>query len=179
MNFHVLRVGQQFSFPGRTIPPNFDGGILEASPDGFWLLIYLSGISGKERKLLAEAKISVRLLESREMVLSLIRFGDSPLIFELPFDPTLYADDRAITLINRVNTLQLVGLESSDATIQVLRLLSIPRELQRRWRKSWEAVFQIPNVSAQYNDWLDKLYARYSVVQLWDMAEYVGKLGEL
>lgn len=179
MDLHVLKVGQQFSLPGRMIPPNFDGGMLEASPDAFWLLIYLSGMNENERKLLSKAKIATKVLESQEMLLSLIRFGDSPLIFELPFDPTLYADGRAIKLINRLNTLQLIGVESASSTIQVLRLLSIPHELRRRWAKSWEAVTRMPDASAMYSDWLDKLYAHYSVTQLWDMADYAGKLGEI
>lgn len=160
-----------------TLQKGFEGAIFEAA-DGFTLILGMPSLSQKERETLRKAKISVRTIEQDGLLLTLIRFGGTPIIFELNFDPTLYEDNRLTDLLKQVNTLQIIGVDTEDLTIQSLRLVSIPSKLLTRWNMVWRNALNEPDFSIRYNAWIDSLYARYSTVKLWDQAVYIGNLGD-
>src|SRR5690606_27619173 len=135
----ALGVGEPIPEQWRgAVQRGFEGAYLEAvKDDGFYALLCLPNISGKEKETLKTTKINVRIVENDGMLLTLIRFGSTPLIFELNFDPTLYPDQRAIELLDFSDLLQIVGIDTKDLTIQALRVVTIPRRLIDEWRKSW------------------------------------------
>ncbi len=70
-----------------------EGARFEQLDTGEWfIIIYMGQPSKEERKIVRKAKILTRYLidESKTMVMALIRFESSPIIYELVFDPTRY-----------------------------------------------------------------------------------------
>jgi len=174
-----LEVGEEFDlFKGKFLAGQ-DGAIFEAlHGGGFALIIYLSNMNNKEKELLRKGKIQVRVIrETDYFVLTLVRFASSPLIFEIVFDPLLYKDEREDQLGDS-NIVYIVGIESNTNIIQTLRMANMPVRLYHIFQSSWEKAKDIPDFSTKYNRWIEDLEKRYSVLELWDMGEYVGKMGE-
>lgn len=171
--FTKLEVGKPSPFPAK---PNFDGAHFEADQRGFLFLIYLSAMNSKERRALKSEIIRSRVLKDDNKLLTLIKFGTSDLIFELSFDPNLYKDNRS-EQINKVNTVQVVGIDSRDNTLQALRLASVPKNLLGTWRDCFQSAKEDDSFSKKYGAWLDQLYSRHSVLDLWNVAENTGTFG--
>lgn len=172
--FTKLEVGKPSPFPSKL---NFDGGHFEADQNGFLFLIYLSGMKAKEKRSFKSDVVRARTIRDEDKLLTLIRFGSSPLIFELSFDPTLYKDERAYDLIEKTNTVQIICIDSKDNTLQVLRLVSMPNELRNTWHEYWERARNDANFSQEYTRWLNSLYSSHSVINLWNKAKNAGSFG--
>jgi len=127
--------------------------------------------------LLRQGKISVRIIHELDYLLTLIKFESSQLIFELPFDPTKYKDDRVDKLLNS-NMLQIITIESSNNIVKGLRMVSIPFKLFNLWITVWTNAKNIFDYSNKYERWMNDLDNRYSLLNLWDRGIYIGKMGE-
>jgi len=127
--------------------------------------------------LLRQGKISVKIIHELDYLLTLIKFGSSQLIFELPFDPIKYKDDRTNKLLSS-NMLQIIGVESCNNIVKCLRMVSIPFKLFNSWITVWTNAKNIPDYSNKYDRWMNDLDNRYSLLNLWDRGIYVGKMGE-
>lgn len=150
--FSGLEVGKPSPFPAK---PNFDGGYFEADENGFLFLLYIQGITAKEKRSLKNEIIRVRTIREDNKLLMMIRFGTSPIIFELSFDPTLYRDGRAYDLVENVNTVQIIGIDSKDNKLQLLRFVSVPAGLLNLWKECWQSAAGSSNFSQDYNRWLN------------------------
>ena len=70
---------------------------------GDWLIIiYMGQPSKEERKIIRKANVVTRHLidESKTMVMALIRFEFTGIIYELVFDPTRYKKPRKVNVGN-------------------------------------------------------------------------------
>lgn len=176
-----LSVGKPFElFTGKDMRGR-DGAVFESLEEGygFAFVVYLSNMKEEERNLLWSAKISVRMIqETDSFTLALLRFGNSPMIFEVVFDPTLYGDNRASQLTLKNNLVNIIGVESNTNIIQTLRVVSMPRKLMEKWRVAWDKAREQADFTEKYHKWVRDLDNRYSVFQLWDYASYIGKMGE-
>ncbi|WP_182102710.1 hypothetical protein [Niallia taxi] len=139
---------------------------------------FFFNMSAKEKQLLQTKKVSVRLLHEGDFTLALLRVGNSPLMFELVFDPTIYGDDRAVDHLKRSNMIYIFGIESATNTVETMRPANLPKKLHETWLKVWEKALVSDGYSEKYQAWVQDIYQRYSTERLWDMAVYVGKLGE-
>ena len=179
----VLKVGDIFElFYGRDMVGQ-DGCIFEKFKEGneYCLVVYMSGINNKERELLRYSKILVRVIQEGNFILTMIRYGNSNLVFEYTFDPSLYKDGRMDDLLKlklRSNLIYIIGVESNTNIIQTLRLVNMPMELLKKYIIIWSEVDSMEDYSGKYVKWVDDLDNRYSVLELWDMGVYVGKMGE-
>jgi len=169
-----LEVGKSSPFPAK---PMHDGGIFEADQNGFLFLIYLSGMTAKERNTLKNEIIQSRIIKEENRLLTLIRFGTSPLIFEMMFDPNRYDDNRAYDLIERTNTVFVIGIDSKNNTLQSLRYVTMPKDLRDVWNKKWNEAKSEKNFSSTYDAWYNMLCSNYNTLQLWDIGQRIGVFG--
>jgi hypothetical protein len=80
-----------------------DGARFEQMDTGdLIIIIYMGQPSKEERKIVRKAKIVPRYIidESKSMMMALIRFESSPIIYELVFDPTRYKKPRKVNIGN-------------------------------------------------------------------------------
>lgn len=171
-----MQVGEHFEVfqPGAIM----NGGILEILHDkGLMLVLYMQNMRKSEEQAIRKSKIHVRTIKEWPNMLMLIRFASPDnLIFEISFDAGLYSDERR-NYLGETNLLQIVGVESTNNTIRAMRLVSIPRNLLATMVRYWSPSTDKDHF-ARYRCWIDNLYARYTTMQLWNMAEYTGQLGE-
>lgn len=195
----VLQVGKPFElFYGRNMK-GLDGCIFERlkndddKGEEYCLVVYMNGMSEKERELLRFGKIRVRVIQEGDFLLTMVKFGSSELVFEISFDPLLYKDGRMDNLIN-CNMIYVVGIESRDGIIKSLRLVNMPRRLLLRFVSVWGKVIgsresssdvksydkscNYSDYSRKYVRWVEDLDKRYSVLDLWGLGEDVGVMGE-
>ena len=176
-----LMCGQQAPVP--FLPhAGAEGAGFEQMDTGEWFIIYMGEPSKEERKIVRKAKILTRYLidESNTMVMALIRFQSSPIIYELVFDPTKY---RAIEWKDRIdwwdksNTVSLLLIDSATGIIGAIRLANMPKTLWEAWRESWRKSLSIEDYSRKYSEWISALW-QHPTMELWNKAVPSGIFGE-
>lgn len=177
--FTVLEVGKPFElFYGRNMTGQ-TGCIFEQLNDGqFCLVVYMDNMSLEEVIALRTAKIQVRVIkETDDFVLTLIKYGNSPLVFEIAFDPTLYTDERR-KMFEKSNMLSIISVDSNSNSIKTLRYVSMPLKLYDLYRGAWSLALHREEFSERYTRWIDDLDRRYSVLELWSRGEKYGEMGQ-
>jgi hypothetical protein len=100
---------------------------------GDWIIIiYMRQPSKEERKVIRKAKVVTRYIidESKSMVMALIRFESSPIIYELVFDPTRYKAIEwkgRIEWWNKSNTVSILVIDSVTGIIEGIRVANMPK----------------------------------------------------
>lgn len=179
--YTTIAVGQQFDlFKEKGFRLLNDGCYLEAleSDDGFMMVLFLAGLKPDEKEILETEIMRTRIIQQGNKILFLIRFGESPMVFEASFDPTLYKDQRAMQIVFNNHMLTLVTVERFDNTIQTLRYTNFPMKLKQALITAWDSAYQEPNYSENYTEFLDGLYLRFSTLDLWEIATPTGFFGE-
>ena len=73
----------------------YEGSLMEMHEGSeLSIIIMMPNIKEKEVKDLKNKKIKVKVLENKNMLVTYINFSGTPLIFELPFNPEKYSDNR-------------------------------------------------------------------------------------
>jgi len=178
-----LAIGQQAPTP--FLPaPGTEGARFEQLDSGeSFIIICMTSPSKEETKIIRKAKILARYLidESQTMVMALIRFEYSPIIYELVFDPTRYRaiewKDR-IEWWNKSNTVSLLLIDSDSGIIGALRVANMPKTLWNVWRDSWRRSLSVEDYTQKYSKWINTLWQQ-KTMELWNMATPCGTFGEL
>jgi len=176
----ALEVGKEFPMfiNSKRNMVNADGCIFEILPENDYIIcIYMRGMNKNEISALRYEKIKCKYIQEGDFILPLIRYGNTELIFELNLDPTLYKDGRGNNLL-KTNMLTIVGIESMTNVINTLRYCNFPVRLYSKLITIWDKAKDINNYSDKYTRWVNDIDNRYSLVQLWDMGIYIGKMGE-
>lgn len=158
--------------------PDHDGAFLEALPPGGMVaLLYLSGMRALERIVIEMEPMDVRVVEEGEFVLTLLKFGDTPVLFSLEHDPRKYGDLRSLNAIRRTNRIDIIAVESTKNEVRVIRPAHFPEHLRQAWKRSWLAAMADRSYSERYQEWLNALWKRWrDVRRLWERARDVGRL---
>ena len=156
-----------------------DGCIFEALPkdQGYILCLYANRMSKREYEILRHEEIKCKYIQEGDFILTLIGYGNTELMFEISYDPTLYKDGRGINFI-KSNMLTVVGIESTTNVINTLRYCNIPVKLYSKLITIWDKAKDIENYSQKYTNWMNDLDSRYSLLELWDIGVYAGEMGE-
>lgn len=177
----LITVGQEFPLfqNGTKDMYGLDGGIFEAleDGDGYMYSLYLMNPIQEEILAVRTKTISVRVIQEDNFVLPLIRFGNTLMIFEMSFDPTLYKDARAFQFKDANNLLSIVLIDSSNGKVNALRQANLPLKLIQLCSEKWANAFLELDYSRKYKEWYHKLQS-IPLEVLWDRALYLGKMGE-
>jgi len=110
-------------------------------------------------------------------VLTLLRFGNTPLTFCLEHDPRKYGNLRSIETIRRTNRIDIIAVESVKNEVRVIRPVRFNDQLRAIWKRSWMAAMADPTYTEKYQLWLDRIWKRYrDVTRLWKLGRPVGQL---
>jgi hypothetical protein len=177
--FTEISVGGKFTLFQERYNSFTDGCYFEAleDNDGFIMTIYLAGMDQEEKTILESQKIHAKIVKDGNKILGLIRYGDSPLIFEMGFDPTLYKDKRAMQIAFDNHMLTIIGVERSNNIVQTLRMTNFPMRLKQAFITAWSSAYEEEDYTERYTKWLNYLY-QYDTWTLWENATDVGYFGE-
>jgi hypothetical protein len=178
-NITTIQVGKEYDLFTRGTGIS-DGAYFEAldDNDGFFMSIYLGGMDLREKLSLESEQINARMIKEGNKILFLTRYGDTALIFEASFDPTLYGDERVMQIAFNNHMVTFVGIERSNNVVQTLRQANFPMKLKQALITAWTSAFKEEGYSLAYTKWTTDLYKRYSTFELWDRAKDVGYFGE-
>jgi hypothetical protein len=175
--FAKIQVGEPFTLFRNKLG---DGSYFESLDDngGFIMATYLYHMSPEERDLLWGGEIHTKMIREGNKIIFLLKFGDSDLINEVYFDPTLYNDKRAMQIAFDNHMVQFVSIERSNNIIKTLRMANFPMNLKQACITSWSKAYDEQNYSENYGNWIGQLMANYSTLELWAKGEYAGQFGE-
>jgi len=174
-----ITIGDNFElFTGRNYKGQ-SGCLLEAdSNGGFCIVIYLDNITPEEIFMLRNYQIKVRVFkDASHLIVNMIKFEPDGSIFEMIFDPTLYSEEKQ-QLIFQSNMALLLGVDSNTNKIMTLGYFNIPKRMYVGLLGQYQEAKKIDDYSAKYNRWINDIESRYSIEQMWDMATYIGRMGE-
>ncbi|MCY9666452.1 hypothetical protein M5X11_16025 [Paenibacillus alginolyticus] len=162
------------------------GAIIEALTDvngqgaGFALVLYMPRATDEEIRLFNSERVNVRIIkETNSFSLSIFRFGNTPLIYEAAFDPTLYTDNRAMQLALESNFLYMFIVDTDDDNrIKAMRAGSFPRMMRTKLLSVWTNAVKQSGFRDKYQAWVHDLWSRYTTKQLWKIADYSGWIGD-
>jgi hypothetical protein len=170
--------------PASFLPhPGAEGARFEQMDTGDWIIIiYMGQPTKEERKIVRKAKVVTRYLidESKTMVMALIRFESSAIIYELVFDPTRYKAiewKERTEWWNQSNTVTLLVIDSVTGIIEGIRVANMPKTLWEVWQESWRKSLSIEDYTRKYDSWIKTLWQR-NTMELWNTATPSGVFGE-
>lgn len=178
----LLQVGKPFADKKFLGAP--DGATLLLDGSGFLLALHISNPDEKETALCAKGAVETAYCRQDAYWLGLIRFRDEPSFsFDFPFDITKHPGgdlQSALSAVCGTNLLLTVLIDTSDACVRSIRLVSMPdafidslREACRL-QASWG-----PHFPAVYSMWRNDLYHSYPTIDgLWQAACKSGNLGD-
>jgi hypothetical protein len=174
-----INVGDEYTLYKEAVPHLQDGSYFEALDDesGFIMTTYLTDMSEEEKFLLRNGVINARMIREENFILFILRFGHSPLMFEVSFDPTLYKDRRAMQITFDNHMVHFVGVEKRTNTVQTLRTANFPMKLKQACITAWHNAYNDLDYSRKYMEWYDGLLS-FSTPELWEKGEDVGFFGE-
>ncbi len=178
MESSVFQAGQLFKpYEDKPLPLQEHSKLAMNASGHLLLIICLNNISEKELQQLSTLPIVVRILDdSAGHLLPFFRLGKTDFIFETPFDPCVYNEDR-ICLLPFDEKLTMVVIETSSNAIIVSRFISLPRALCRKLLINWTAAFEKPeHFSAAYSRWVESLQSIMRIKILW---RFAGEQAEL
>ncbi|MEN6326024.1 MAG: hypothetical protein ABFD18_07445 [Syntrophomonas sp.] len=178
MEVWSFEVGQPFGlYVNKSLPMQDQCKLAMNEVGHLMIIIALTDMTRKERDILWSSPIKVRLLEDpKGYILPIFRFGQSDMMVETPFDPTLY-DDVRISLMRVNQGISMVAIESTTNIIQALQVSDIPDNLHKKLQTSWLKATQVKGFSLEYKRWIDKLYSQYNVIELWKRGQDYCTLG--
>lgn len=155
------------------------GCVTEMLENGvFCLVIYMDNMTFEEVIILNQIKVKVKAIkETDDFLLIMIKFGNTPLIFEIAFDPTLYNDSRREYFME-TNMLSIIGVDSNSNIIKALRYVSMPLALHNLYKDAWSLALKREGFSTKYTKWVDDLDKRYSIYDLWKIGKNYGEMGQ-
>jgi len=175
-------IGDTFTYFGNSASLIGQDGVLFEALDlnqGYLHSVFYTAITPEEVYVMTRLRANMRIIESPEgYVLLLIKYGDTELVQEMFFDPTLYEDKRALQFLEDNNIMTIVCLDSLTNTIRGFRSANLPLKMIQRCKKSWRMAYSTPSFSEDYSSWCQLLQAQYTTIQLWNAGEDVGYLGE-
>jgi hypothetical protein len=174
----MIAVGEPFTLVDSIKYMNFSGCVLESTEQGDFILpIYLNNMSNQEKLALRKSTIKVKVIkDANYLVLHLIDIKGLGQ-FELIFNPLLYTGEKRDNFL-KSNLITIIGIESTKNIVQTIRQVNMPKQMYINFLGQFQEGKEIENYSNRYNRWIDDLISRYSVEQLWDRGNYIGKLGE-
>ncbi|TVX85958.1 hypothetical protein [Paenibacillus agilis] len=176
-----IRVGKKFPLFSESVEKlkGIDGAFFEANEfnQGYFFCVHLANINFMDKQCFRNDKISVRILQGSDgLVLPLMKFGKS-MIFDINFDPTLYADERVFQFVDTNNILTIFLIESNTGEVKAIRQCNFPLKMIQICREAWGRAMLDLNFSEKYTEWIGRMN-NYSQQTLWDRATKVGDMGE-
>lgn len=178
----TLQVNKEFELFKEKHHSFFDGSYFEALEDnnGFMMVTYLVDVSNEEEFIYSVEPMKASMVKEGNKILFLVRFGNSPLIFEASFDPTLYKDKRAMQIAFDNHMVTFILVERRTNEIKALRYANFPMNLKMALISAWGRALEEEdaNFSAEYRDWVLELCMENETTELWDLGVDIGRFGE-
>lgn len=172
MESSEFQVGQLFKpYADKPLPLQENSKLAMNASGHLLLIICLNNISEKELQQLSTLPIVVRILDdSAGHLLPFFRLGKTDFIFETPFDPCVYSENR-IYLLPFDEKLAMVVIEANTNAIVASRLFNLPRAFSRKLLINWTAAFEKSEYfSAAYARWVESLQSILRIKILWRFA---------
>ena len=160
-----------------------DGATLEQDESGLLLILHIESPTEKEIATCEKDKIESAYFEDGPFWLGQIRFRNNKnMSFDFPFDIGRYPieshSDR-FEQLSKTNLLMVVLVDRDNCIVKTIRAVSMPKMFRDSLYQSVRKQLSEDDAfSEQYNIWIDKLYAKYTPPELWEISMRSGNFGE-
>lgn len=136
-----------------------------------FLVICINNITRDEVDQISTMPINMRIFEhATGYILPVFRIGETDLIFEAPFDPTVYTKER-LSLMQSKEGITMVIVEGTKNIIVCSRILDFPEALYKKLKSPWLAAFQHREpFTVSYIGWIKSVQSMLCLKSLWRFA---------
>lgn len=141
------------------------------------LVICINNITCYELEQVSTMPINVRIfMHSTGYILPVFKIGETDLIFEAPFDPTVYTKER-LSLMQSKEGITMVVVEGTTNVIVLSRILDFPEALYQKLKTQWLAAFQRRDpFTTSYTGLIKSVQSTLRVTDLWRFSGREAKL---
>ena len=100
-------------------------------------------------------------------------------IMELPFNPCLRREQIEYYINEKLNSLTIFGLDSTNGEIKAMRMIGLQHKVAENLHKQWAKMLEADFDKEDYTNWCKDFQARYNTKQCWAMGTRIGKFESL
>lgn len=144
----LVEIGYEFP----KVIKNQKGAILELLPKGsYFLKLVVDDLDFNDIKVFRDDDIIFKVLFNRDKAYILIKFGNSNLLHEILFNPTLYFDkSRTLDNLKISNLIYCVLINSGNSIVQGIKIFNFPIDIFEKLVFVWEKALNNKNYSEEF-----------------------------
>ena len=145
------------------------GAIMELLPDGhYFIKLVVDNLEAPDITDFRENDITFKVLFNRDKSYILIRFGNSSLLHEIIFNPTLYKNKEKTKInLKKSNLIYCVLIEGFTEQVQGIKLFNFPLDIFEKLTNVWEKAFDNPNYSDEFQVYITNFFSE-DIVFWWE-----------
>lgn len=145
------------------------GAVMELLPQGhYFIKLVVDGLDEFDITEFRENDITFKTLFNRDKSYILIRFGNSSLLHEIVFNPTLYKNRlKTKENLNKSNLIYCVLIEGLTEQVQGIKIFNFPLELFEKLTNVWEKALNNPNYTEEFQAYITNFFSE-DIVYWWE-----------
>lgn len=151
-----IEIGQTYPYP-----LGEKGAVMELLPEGsYFIKLIVDYLDEKDIMEFREQDIVFKVLFNRDKAYILLRFGNSSLLHEILFNPTLYADKEKTKInLTKSNIIHCVLIDGITEKVQGIKLFNIPIEIFKKLNNVWIKAFENNNYSEEFKVYMTNFFS--------------------
>lgn len=159
-----IKIGEKYPYKSGD-----KGAVMELLPEGpYYLKLVVDYLDEIDISEFRENDITFKTLFNNDKAYILIRFGDSSLLHEIIFNPTLYKNkDNTKKYLKESNLIYCVLIEGTNEIVQGIKLFNFPLELFEKLTSVWEKALENLNYQEEFQVYISNFFSE-DVVFWWE-----------
>jgi len=137
------------------------GAIMELLPEGpYFIKLVVDELNNDDINKFREGDITFKVLFNTDKAYILLRFGESNLLHEILFNPTLYKNqENTKKIMKESNLIYSVLIDGESEKIQGIKLFNFPLDIFEKLTSVWEKAFENNNYTEDFKAYMTNFFS--------------------
>jgi hypothetical protein len=137
------------------------GAVMELLPEGpYFIKLVVDELNNDDINKFREGDIIFKVLFNSDKAYILLRFGESNLLHEILFNPTLYKNqENTKKIMKESNLIYCVLIDGENEKIQGIKLFNFPLDIFEKLTSVWEKAFENINYTEDFKAYMTNFFS--------------------
>ena len=137
------------------------GAVMELLPEGpYFIKLVVDELNADDIINFREEDITFKILFNTDKAYILLRFGESNLLHEILFNPTLYKNqENTKKIMKESNLIYCVLIDGENEKIQGIKLFNFPLDIFKKLISVWEKAFENKNYTEDFKAYMTNFFS--------------------
>ena len=151
-----IEIGQIYPYPSGE-----KGAVMELLPEGsYFIKLVVDYLDENDISEFREQDIIFKILFNDDKAYILLRFGNSSLLHEILFNPTLYGDKENTKLnLAKSNLIHCILIDGITQKVQGIKLFNFPIEIFEKLNIVWRKALENKNYSEEFRAYMTNFFS--------------------